>query len=109
MFSYCIFLLIFQLSSGRIGKFAVMSLEIRPLAALYPPNPQRPPKYKNVLYRAAISVVVGGVMLIPTAFAPFSIVSVKKIYMGGLISTWFLDLVKNYHLCSVCAHNAYCI
>ena len=34
-----------------------MSLEIRPLVALYPP----PPPNKNVLYRAPLSVLAGAV------------------------------------------------
>ena len=43
----------------------LISREIRPLAALYPPPP-----YK------VLSVVAGGVMFMPTAFAPLYIVSV---------------------------------
>ena len=52
------------------GIFWVISREIKPLAALYPPHT------KKVIYRATISVVAGGGMLMPTAFAPISNASV---------------------------------
>ena len=48
---------------------SVISGEITPLAALYPP----PLPYKKMLYS---TVVAGGDMLMPAAFAPLSIVSV---------------------------------
>ena len=53
--------------------FLVISREIRPLAALY---------HLKVLYRAA--VVAGGGMIMPTSFAPLSIVR-------GLISRDIAD------------------
>ena len=57
-----------------------MSLEIRPLAALYPPPHTK--KYAlqgcalEFSSRSQLSVVARGGMIMPTAFAPLSIVSV---------------------------------
>ena len=61
-----------------------MSLEIRPLTALYPP----PPHTKNVLYRAAksISALCGRRGWFAHAYdicAHFYCISPKKKYMGG--------------------------
>ena len=61
-----------------------MSLEIRNLAALYPP-----PHTKNLFYRSAIFTLRSQwlqwaeCLLMPTAFAALSIVSVYKLYMEG--------------------------
>ena len=49
----------------------VMSLEIRPLAALQHP----PPPIQKMCF-IGLSVVAGGGLLMPTAFAPLSIASV---------------------------------
>ena len=61
-----------KLTGTRNDWALVISHEIRPLATLYPSYK------KKVLYRAPLSVVAGGDMLIPTAFALLSFVSVKK-------------------------------
>ena len=53
-----------SLTTHEKAKILVMSREIKPLAALYPPPP-----YKK-------SLVAEGGMLMPTAFAPLYIVSV---------------------------------
>ena len=62
-------------------KIWVLSLEIRPLTGLYPPTTQK------MCFTGPLSVIVGGGMLMPTAFAPLYIVSVKNNYMEGGGST----------------------
>ena len=42
-----------------------------------------PPQTKKCFMVLRSQWSLGGCMLMPTAFAPLSIVSVKKIYMGG--------------------------
>ena len=49
-----------------------MSLEIRPLAALYPTPPHT---------KMCFIVIAGGGMLMPTTFAPLSVLS--NIWVGG--------------------------
>ena len=54
---------------------SVISREIRTLAALYPPPHTK--KCFNIGLRSRVSLLIsGGGMLMPTAFAPLSIVSV---------------------------------
>ena len=65
---------------NNVRKKVVISREIIPLAAIYPP-PSLP--HTKKCFIGLLSVVAGGGMLIPTEFAPLSIVSVKKIWGGG--------------------------
>ena len=63
----------------------VISCEIRPLAALSPLSIQKSALQGcnlKLRSRSPLSMVAGCCMLIPTAFAPLSIVSVLKKYMG---------------------------
>ena len=69
------------LIEAYIIKKSIMSLEIRPLAPLYP-HPHISLEGCDFELRS-LSVVARGGMLLPTAFASLSIVSDLRKYMGG--------------------------
>ena len=60
----------------------VISIKLDPWQRYTPPLPYKKKCFKGL--RSPLSVVVGGGMLMPTAFAPIYIVSVKKKYGGGV-------------------------
>ena len=70
----------------------VISREIRPLEALYPLPPYKK-CFIGLRSRSPLSEVAWAGLLMPTAFAPLSIVSVKKYFLGrGAITlprVWF--------------------